>query len=108
MRSLPVPELDGEYYAAALFLTMNRQNVLSLWPVRLPGPDGKLHGDVDFEHVKDVASFITPVPRGVGPVTVAALMENVVRAAEFAHGLCQPGYDFSVAKETHLRSAISS
>jgi len=72
------------------------------------GPDGKLHGDVDFEHVKDVASFITPVPRGVGPVTVAALMENVVRAAEFAHGLCQPGYDFSVAKETHLRSAISS
>src|SRR5215467_9097955 len=33
------------------------------------GTDGKLHGDVDFEHVKDVASFITPVPRGVGPVT---------------------------------------
>jgi 5,10-methylene-tetrahydrofolate dehydrogenase/methenyl tetrahydrofolate cyclohydrolase len=72
------------------------------------GPDGKLHGDVDFEHVKEVASFITPVPRGVGPVTVAALMENVVRAAEFAHGLRQPGYDFSVAKEDHLRPAISS
>ena len=58
------------------------------------GEDGKLHGDVDFEHVKDVASFITPVPRGVGPVTVAALMENVVRAAQFAAGLRKPGYDF--------------
>jgi 5,10-methylene-tetrahydrofolate dehydrogenase/methenyl tetrahydrofolate cyclohydrolase len=58
------------------------------------GEDGKLHGDVDFERVKDVASFITPVPRGVGPVTVAALMENVVRAAQFASGLRQPGYDF--------------
>ena len=58
------------------------------------GADGKLHGDVDFEHVKDIASFITPVPKGVGPVTVAALMENVVRAAQFAAGLRSPGYDF--------------
>lgn len=58
------------------------------------GPDGKLHGDVDFEHVKEVASFITPVPGGIGPVTVAALMENVVRAAQLAHNLRKPGYDF--------------
>lgn len=58
------------------------------------GTDGKLHGDVDFEGVKDIASFITPVPKGVGPVTVAALMENVVRAAQFAAGLRSPGYDF--------------
>ena len=58
------------------------------------GLDGKLHGDVDFEMVKEVASFITPVPRGVGPVTVAALMENVVRAAQFAAGLRSPGYGF--------------
>ena len=72
------------------------------------GADGKLHGDVDFEHVKEIASFITPVPKGVGPVTVAALMENVVRAAEFAHGLRRPGYDFSVANENYLRPAISS
>lgn len=60
------------------------------------GSDGKLHGDVDFEKAKEVASFITPVPRGVGPVTVAALMENVVRAAQFAAGLRHPGYDFRV------------
>jgi methylenetetrahydrofolate dehydrogenase (NADP+)/methenyltetrahydrofolate cyclohydrolase len=58
------------------------------------GTDGKLHGDVDFERVKDIASFITPVPKGVGPVTVAALMENVVRAAQFASSLRLPGYDF--------------
>ena len=58
------------------------------------GADGKLHGDVDFERVKDIASWITPVPKGVGPVTVAALMENVVRAAQFAAGLRSPGYDF--------------
>jgi 5,10-methylene-tetrahydrofolate dehydrogenase/methenyl tetrahydrofolate cyclohydrolase len=73
------------------------------------GPDGKLNGDVDFERVKEVASLITPVPRGVGPVTVAALTENVVRAAEFAHGLRRPGYDFAAALgEAHLRPAISS
>ena len=58
------------------------------------GTDGKLHGDVDFEAVKELASFITPVPKGVGPVTVAALMENVVRAAQFAGGLRSPGYEF--------------
>jgi 5,10-methylene-tetrahydrofolate dehydrogenase/methenyl tetrahydrofolate cyclohydrolase len=61
------------------------------------GPDGKLHGDVDFERVKDIASAITPVPKGVGPVTVAALMENVVRAAQFSAGLRKPGYDFSLS-----------
>jgi len=72
------------------------------------GPDGKLHGDVDFERVKEVASFITPVPRGVGPVTVAALTENVVRAAEFAHGLRQPGFEFVAGQEDHLRPATSS
>jgi 5,10-methylene-tetrahydrofolate dehydrogenase/methenyl tetrahydrofolate cyclohydrolase len=72
------------------------------------GADGKLHGDVDFEQVKEVASFITPVPKGVGPVTVAALMENVVRAAEFAHGLREPGYNFTSEAAAHLRPAISS
>lgn len=39
--------------------------------------DGKTCGDVDFENVKDLASFITPVPGGVGPMTIACLMENV-------------------------------
>lgn len=44
--------------------------------------NGKLCGDVDFQEVQKVAGWITPVPGGVGPMTVAILMENVVRAAE--------------------------
>ena len=44
--------------------------------------DGKLCGDVDFESVKDKCSFITPVPGGVGPMTVAMLLSNVVSTKE--------------------------
>jgi methylenetetrahydrofolate dehydrogenase (NADP+)/methenyltetrahydrofolate cyclohydrolase len=44
-------------------------------------PDGKLAGDVDFDSVKQVAGLITPVPGGVGPMTVAMVIENTVRAA---------------------------
>ena len=40
--------------------------------------EGKLEGDVDFEEVKDVADFITPVPGGVGPMTIASLMKNTL------------------------------
>ena len=40
--------------------------------------DGKLCGDVDFENVKDKASVITPVPGGVGPMTITCLMENTI------------------------------
>lgn len=43
-------------------------------------PDGKLCGDIDFETAKEHASQITPVPGGVGPMTVATLMENTVEA----------------------------
>jgi len=43
--------------------------------------NGKLCGDVDFEAVKDKVSAITPVPGGVGPMTIATLMENTFRAA---------------------------
>ncbi len=43
--------------------------------------DGKLCGDVDFEEVKEVASYISPVPGGVGPMTVAMLLENTYEAA---------------------------
>ena len=42
------------------------------------GEDGKLCGDVDFEAVKEVASVITPVPVGVGPMTICSLMENTI------------------------------
>ena len=43
--------------------------------------DGKLCGDVDFDNVKDRTSFITPVPGGVGPMTIAMLLKNTVTAA---------------------------
>lgn len=43
---------------------------------------GKLEGDVDFEEVEKKASYITPVPGGVGPMTIAMLMSNVVEAAK--------------------------
>jgi len=45
-------------------------------------PDGKLCGDVDFESAKNVASAITPVPGGVGPMTIAMLLVNTLEAAE--------------------------
>ncbi|MCK4608941.1 MAG: bifunctional methylenetetrahydrofolate dehydrogenase/methenyltetrahydrofolate cyclohydrolase FolD [Gammaproteobacteria bacterium] len=47
-------------------------------------PDGKLVGDIEFIAAKEQASWITPVPGGVGPMTVAALMQNTLRAAKRA------------------------
>ncbi|MGK7377743.1 bifunctional methylenetetrahydrofolate dehydrogenase/methenyltetrahydrofolate cyclohydrolase FolD [Planococcus sp. 1R117A] len=44
--------------------------------------NGKLCGDVDFADVQETASFLTPVPGGVGPMTIAMLMENTVQSAE--------------------------
>ena len=46
------------------------------------GEDGKLRGDVNFAEVEPKASFITPVPGGVGPMTIAMLLRNTLRAAE--------------------------
>ncbi len=52
-------------------------------------PEGKaiLRGDVDFDAVKEKAGFITPVPGGVGPMTITMLMLNTVRAAKLAAGI---------------------
>jgi methylenetetrahydrofolate dehydrogenase (NADP+)/methenyltetrahydrofolate cyclohydrolase len=44
--------------------------------------EGRRCGDVDFEAVKNVASFITPVPFGVGPMTITMLLKNTLKAAE--------------------------
>lgn len=49
--------------------------------------NGKLCGDVDFESVKDKCSFITPVPGGVGPMTISMLMRNTLTAAKLQNGL---------------------
>ena len=47
-------------------------------------PDGSLAGDVDFDTVKNKAGWITPVPGGVGPMTIAMLLRNTLQAAEQA------------------------
>ena len=50
-------------------------------------PEGKLTGDVDFAAVEPIASFITPVPGGVGPMTVTMLLKNTVTAAKIQNGI---------------------
>ncbi len=56
---------------------------------RVTGPDGKgrLVGDVAYEECAKIAGAITPVPGGVGPMTIACLLKNTVEAAEMQHGL---------------------
>lgn len=49
--------------------------------------NGKLCGDVDFAEVKEIAGSITPVPGGVGPMTIAMLMQNTVLAAQMRRGI---------------------
>ena len=50
--------------------------------------EGKLVGDVDFENVSKVSSYITPVPGGVGPMTIAMLLNNVVKATKLQNNNC--------------------
>lgn len=49
--------------------------------------DGKLCGDVDFDEISKKASFITPVPGGVGPMTISMLMQNTLKAAKLQNNL---------------------
>lgn len=50
-------------------------------------PDGKLAGDVDYDDCLETAGAITPVPGGVGPMTITMLMQNTLKAAKKAHGI---------------------
>ena len=54
--------------------------------------DGRLVGDVDFEAVKEVAGWITPNPGGTGPMTVLALMQNLIDATRYQLGLDRATY----------------
>ena len=49
--------------------------------------NGKLCGDVDYAEVEPKASYITPVPGGVGPMTIAMLMKNTLKAAKIQNGI---------------------
>jgi methylenetetrahydrofolate dehydrogenase (NADP+)/methenyltetrahydrofolate cyclohydrolase len=54
-------------------------------------PSGKVVGDVEFEAAKERASWITPVPGGVGPMTIAMLIQNTLEAYEFREGIASTG-----------------
>lgn len=90
--------------ADVLVVAVGRPNMIKA-PMVKPGavvidvginrlPDGKLVGDVDFDDVKAVAGMITPVPGGVGPMTITMLLANTVQSAErFAAGKAvMPGH----------------
>jgi methylenetetrahydrofolate dehydrogenase (NADP+)/methenyltetrahydrofolate cyclohydrolase len=53
-------------------------------------PEGRWAGDADFEGVRQVAGAITPVPGGIGPMTIAMLLHNTVQAARLQHGFLPP------------------
>jgi methylenetetrahydrofolate dehydrogenase (NADP+)/methenyltetrahydrofolate cyclohydrolase len=59
-------------------------------PPEREGEKGPLVGDVDFESARQVAGAITPVPGGVGPMTIAVLLANTVSACCRAHGIAEP------------------
>lgn len=67
----------------ANFLTrdMVKENVVVVDVGINRNKEGKVCGDVDFEKVSELASYITPVPGGIGPMTIAMLMHNIVKAA---------------------------
>jgi len=54
-------------------------------------PNGKLAGDVDYDAVAPIAAKITPVPGGVGPMTIAMLLANAVKSAERVAGMAARG-----------------
>lgn len=61
-----------------IFKDMIKQNAVVIDVGIFKDENNKTTGDVDFENVKEVASYITPVPKGVGPMTIAMLMENTI------------------------------
>jgi methylenetetrahydrofolate dehydrogenase (NADP+)/methenyltetrahydrofolate cyclohydrolase len=92
-RDLPAVARQGDIVVAAV----GRANMVGAEMVK-PGaividvginrlPSGKLAGDVDYDAVAPVASMITPVPGGVGPMTIAMLLANAVKSAERVAGL---------------------
>ena len=76
LETVTAPDFPADWNAIASVLDvgMNRND------------EGKLCGDVDFEGVKAVAGHITPVPGGVGPMTITMLLVNTMEAAERAAG----------------------
>ena len=80
---MPPPTFWWRRWAARAFVTgdMVKPGAVVIDVGINRGADGKLHGDVDFAAACEKASWITPVPGGVGPMTRAMLMLNTVEAA---------------------------
>ena len=74
---------NSRFFFAQLEKNMVKENAIVI-DVGTSKVNDKLVGDVDFESVKEVAGFITPVPGGVGPMTIAMLLENTLRAMDLS------------------------
>src|SRR5699024_8713563 len=70
--------------------------------------DGSLTGDVDFEKVKDKASYITPVPRGVGPMTITMLLHNTIKAAKGLNAKLMDKYLTVTALTRYIKRKIDT
>jgi methylenetetrahydrofolate dehydrogenase (NADP+)/methenyltetrahydrofolate cyclohydrolase len=90
-RDLPAVAREADILVAAIgkprFVTANMvKRGAVVIDVGINRVDGKLAGDVDFENVRELASWITPVPGGVGPMTITMLLNNTLRAARLQGG----------------------
>ena len=91
-RDLPAVARSADILVAAIgkprFVTadMVREGAVVI-DVGINRVDGKLVGDVDFDAVAERAAFLTPVPGGVGPMTIAMLMKNTLQAFKRANNL---------------------
>jgi len=65
-----------------IFKEMVKKNAVVIDVGIFKDENNKTTGDVDFDNVKEIASYITPVPKGVGPMTIASLMENTIELYE--------------------------
>ena len=98
-KNLPEITKQGDVLIAAIgranFVTADMVKpgavVIDVGVNRVDDPEAKrgyrLVGDVDFEAVKEVAGAITPVPGGVGPMTITMLLHNTIRSAKMLNGL---------------------
>ena len=75
---------DGKFFGAKYFNSEKKQVVIDVGINRTA--EGKLVGDVEFEAAAKLAGWITPVPGGVGPMTVAVLLSNTADAADTIDG----------------------
>jgi len=81
----------GQHHLVSKDMVKEGAVVIDVGIHRIDAPSKKsgyrLEGDVKFDEVKEIASYITPVPGGVGPMTVAMLLKNVVRATKIQNGI---------------------